>query len=126
MTNLLLQGKATELRQRANTISHAMALLDNSELDLAPEAHRVALSDAPLPGVQGGTFCGHAIFSRDGKVLSVGVRQNAKNRVDLMIRAEGCTTRVTERRYFPEPSTVLTVTAVFGQAGDLISYEEIF
>ena len=126
MTNTLLQDKASELRQRATTISQAIQMLDNSELDLAPEVNRVELSEARLPGVSGGTFCGHAVFGGNGDVMTVGVRQNCKDCVDLMIRREGSTTRVTERRYLQGRSLILTVTAVFGMGGALVSYEEIF
>lgn len=126
MTNILFQGKASALKQRAKAISHAIQLLDNTEFDLAPEVNRVALSDARLPGVAGGTFCGHATFGPHGQVLTVGVRQNSKDGVDLIIRNEGSTTRVIERHYCQGNALALTVSAVFGQAGDLISYEEVF
>lgn len=125
MNNSLLHDKASELRQRATSISQAIQLLDNSELDLAPEVNRVELSQARLPGISGGTFCGQAMFSGNGDVMTVGVRQNSKDCVDLIIRREGCTTRVTERRYL-QGRTLMTVTAVFGQGGALVSYEEIF
>jgi hypothetical protein len=126
MPNTLLQNKAEELRMRATSISQAMQMIDNSELDLAPEVNRVALWDAYLPGFKEGTFSGQAEFREDGQILMVGVRHDKRDSVDLMIRREGSSTRVTERRHFDGVSATLTVTAVFSLAGKLLAYEEIF
>lgn len=127
MPSTLFQSKAEELKKKAADITHAMQMVDNTEVDLAPEFHHIALSGAALPGFHVGTFDGQAIFSDNGEVQSVGVRHNAPGRLfEFLIRREGSLTRVTERRYSDAQSLALTITAVFTLKGELYSYQELF
>lgn len=126
MLNTFVQDKAEILKKRAAEITEAMHVVDNSELDLAPETNRISLSNARLPGFLEGTFDGEAVFADDGRIVMAGVRQRiASDTFDVLVRREGPLTRVTERRYAGQ-SVSLTVTAVFTSAGDLLRYEEFF
>ncbi len=127
MPNTLFQNKAENLMKKATEIANAMQMVDNTELDLAPEFNHIALSGAALPGFCVGTFDGQAMFNDNGEVQSVGVRHNAPGRLfELLIRREGSLTRVTERRYSNAHSLALTITAVFTVQGELCSYQELF
>jgi hypothetical protein len=127
MPNTLLQEKAEKLRSKAESVGQAMQSIDNTELDLAPEAHRVVVCGALLPGFRNGTFSGQAEFCGQGQILSLGVRhQGCGECRDLMVRREGGDIRVTERCYFEGHSVTLTVHAVFNSSHQVLHYEELF
>lgn len=127
MPNTLLHNKAEILKNKAHCIGQALQMIDNTELDLAPEVNRVALSGACLPGFTEGTFSGQAEFQPGGAVLSIGIRHRAQTAcTDLIVKRQACSTRVTERRYFEGHSVTLTINAVFSLVGELLLYEELF
>lgn len=127
MPHTLFEDKAELLKGKVQRLGQALQMIDNTELDLAPEANRVAVCNVALGPAGTGVFSGQAEFHPDGQLLSIGVRQrNGAECRDLIVKREAGCTRVTERRYFQGQSVTLTVHAVFGLAGELRLYEELF